>query len=1340
MHEPAQLPQLSPLPRTPQREATTTLQGYAYQVWVSLDQWLRLPPDGVLFLEGAEDIDRVQIGTAETIQVRHTRGTISLNTKYAREAITQFWTTRERELKSSGRKVQYTYLTTSDVALESNATFGGRDGITTWENARYEHSSAEALRIYLISNLGATGSLLAFLRMADVKDLQQHLFSDFSWATNCPDVATVQGVVTDRLSNRLSANNFSRATLDQIRDRLFAHCWRKICEIRIEDRALTAPELDRQIQEATTIYLPLPINSMGSVLMAAAHMSSLQGAVHDLSVLAQAIPTPPEPLLNRSQLTVAVATHLRMREAVLLTGSVFKGKTTIAILASLATTPNAWWIDLSERPSSAVRDIFAFLTMIIERRETPELIVLDDLNTSEASKKTYGQSLRKLIFMAKSAGKAVLLTAQGSSDAFQKSDAKTWGVVVLDIPSMNESEIQTECINAGCTSDLDATHWANLILMETAGHPKLVQVRIVELNELAWPAFSPKYFLRTSSAVQGARQIAQSLFSESVSGAEAEYVYAIAEFHVSPSREMLLNLADLSPDINTADSLIRKLTGKWLETVTENRYRVTPILRAVVGETWSEAKYRLVHRTVFDAIAKCSGLTVPEGASLLFHAVAAQDSERTINACAQLITIDEQKTKEQAYRELSWIVSVGIESDKSIFPRDTRAALLLRNLQFLVGAAEHAEKLSLIAQRWKQEIADANASSRRDAEMMLNFSILTTPAYLSPTIVLDGATWMSNEGKKGNQIVRMFEEFHSEKNLLELPKTATNFQIYLVIKFNMVASHKDFCELVDWVDHVNSEELLREFDVMMTWPTVMLNGLFVHMGWIAEAKLENANWARWIAELNRAWAIAKMRKMHSFGCEIARALSVIFCEQVSDFENSHVVLDHALNDFGPSAVLIEQRSNAYFQAQQYLKALETWEMLVQQFGPNACIDPYAFRRTALAAAKVERWGYAAVLFEDGANTLPRNYEMPTRCALLAEAALAMHFDGNRTDASRLIARCFEEIPKSSEIETSVHWEAALRMFGAIAYQIRGHQAMMTDGAPVIVKPGMASNPELKIGNTDENHRMRMAMLELEVLIVKAETTNAELATENRVIELLRHEDPIIRWLASISSIAYELETKTSSLFVNLVETSFSSLEDARKKSPYAHLKKDPEAPIAGLYLLAAICDPRPTNELLSLWETAIGAPDFSVSRSVLSAIRKGSRAAPLAAPHLVFNGDSSMLERCGAALSILKSTLHDAHSTAGAQALLAMMIQKTGALSSLKGKGIEPLLGRRFGESWQALVSRPHLCAAPQVTIPPLRRALQLSLQGTGSVKQLLQCAAAAGRIDIANITDTLEF
>ena len=1332
--------QLPPLPQTPRREATTTLQGYAYQVWVSLDQWLRLPADSVLFLEGAEDIDRLEAGDADTIQVRHTRGTISLNTKYAREAIAQFWVTREREQKTNGRQVRYTYLTTSDIALESNASFGGRHGIATWENARYETSSAETLRAYLILNMGATGSLLSFLRNAKVEELQQQLFLNFSWVTNCPDVETVQGAVTDRLSTRLNANNYSRTTLEQIRDNLFTYCWKKICKPRVEDRLLTAPELERQIQAATTIYLPLPMNAMGSLLIAAAHMSSLQGAVHDLSVLAQEIPIPPEPLLNRPQLTGLVATHLRLREPVLLTGSVFKGKTTIAILAALATVPNAWWIDLSDRPNGSVRDIFAFLAMVMERSETPELIVLDDLNTSETAKKTYGKALSKLVYNAKGAGKTLLLTAQGSPDALEKHDATGWGIVVLDIPSMSDAEIRAECTAAGCSSEADVALWGELISIQTTGHPKLVQVRIAELHDLGWPAFDPAYFFRTSAAVRDARQMAQALFSESVSGAEAEYVYTIAEFHISPSREMLLNLADLSPNVVGPDSLIRKLTGKWLETVTTKHYRVTPILRAVAGETWSDVKHQAVHRTVFDSIAKCSRLNAREGAALLFHGVVARDAGRTTDACLRLITIKDAEIKEQAHRALSWIVPIGIKGNTSIFPWDKATALLMRGLQFQVGAAQHAEELDLIVRQWKWEIADADEKSRSGAEMLLNFSILTTPAHLSPATVLEGAVWVHTEGQSGNPGVQMFEDFHTEHAILDLPKTATSFQTYLVIKFNMVTGYEDFCELVDWIGRENCSELLNEFDAMMTWPTVTLNGLFLHMGWIAESKLENANWERWIVVLSKAWTIAKAKNLHSFGCEVARALSVILCEQVSDLAKSLAVLDHAVNDFGPAVALAEQRSNAFFQMKQDAAALEAWDALIRQFGSSACVDPNAFRRTALAAVNLERWPEAATLFEDGANTLSFNYQLPTLCALLAEAALAWHLGGNQVSASSSMSKCFDGIPKSPEIEGSVHWEAALRMFGAIASQIRGHRAMMTDGAEVIIKPGMASNPLLTISSTDENHKMRMAILEVEVLLGKIASTGAVIASDERLVKLLAHEDPIVRWLACLNSIAFELTTQSTSFFVSLVETSTFALEHIRKNSPYANGENNPAARTAGLYLLAAICDPRPIDDLLSLWEPPTTTTSFGTSKSVLSALRKGSSLAPMAAADLVFNNDANGLVRCGAALSIIKSALYDARSTAAAQTFLTMMVQNTGAASAMKGQQIESIIGQRYAENWKLLAARPQLFSSPSRTIPPLREAIELSLQRKGSVKRLLQCGAAAGGIEIGQIIDTVDF
>lgn len=61
--------------------------GYDYQIWTSIEQWLMLRDDEVLFLEGAEDIDRVKSAETTTVQIRRTEKPISLNSKQARDAL-----------------------------------------------------------------------------------------------------------------------------------------------------------------------------------------------------------------------------------------------------------------------------------------------------------------------------------------------------------------------------------------------------------------------------------------------------------------------------------------------------------------------------------------------------------------------------------------------------------------------------------------------------------------------------------------------------------------------------------------------------------------------------------------------------------------------------------------------------------------------------------------------------------------------------------------------------------------------------------------------------------------------------------------------------------------------------------------------------------------------------------------------------------------------------------------------------------------------------------------------------------------------------------------------------
>src|ERR1700730_8481794 len=76
-----------PLRNDPAREATASLAGYASQIWRSVLVWLRLEDGERLYLEGAEDIDVIHGSAAETIQVKATKGNITLRSADVVEAI-----------------------------------------------------------------------------------------------------------------------------------------------------------------------------------------------------------------------------------------------------------------------------------------------------------------------------------------------------------------------------------------------------------------------------------------------------------------------------------------------------------------------------------------------------------------------------------------------------------------------------------------------------------------------------------------------------------------------------------------------------------------------------------------------------------------------------------------------------------------------------------------------------------------------------------------------------------------------------------------------------------------------------------------------------------------------------------------------------------------------------------------------------------------------------------------------------------------------------------------------------------------------------------------------------
>src|ERR1039458_3989965 len=578
--------QARPWTGDPRRQAVPSIRGTVYQAWWSIDAWLRLTDDNtVIYLEGAEDFDIVRnTGSAVAAQIRNTSQPISLGTQKARQALEAFWNVTCNE---AYRRVDLHYLTTSNAAMEIDADFGGITGIEAWRIAQTDREMASRIASYLAEQLEASSALAAFLRTSSPEVIQERLFQRFHWFMNQSDLDAVRRSVEDRITALVLGQNRPISLVEPIRKALECRFWELVVRTDPTERCLTRGDLLRQIAESTYTYLPIPLDQLPAL------MSSVYPGLGLLDLLLQKVPTPPKPLLDRFALTNRLQKLIQQRKVVLITGTVYKGKTTLAQLGAASLCPDAWWVSLTERSIKDVDNLLLALGQRIEIGIVPGLIIIDDLDITEKAYRAYHASLQLVLHRAYAAGCGVILTAQGGTQS-SSIVRDLANVELLEVGALANDELAALCLSHGCRPDF-AQVWATLILASTQGHPKLAQVRLEELSAQVWPVPNANDLLGASPGVLSTRQIARELLSQTVTPQVAELVYVIAQSSVPVHRSVAIYLAESVPNLLNGGDVVAGLAGRWLESVEDEGLRATALLQGAGSEIWSPAKLKTVH-------------------------------------------------------------------------------------------------------------------------------------------------------------------------------------------------------------------------------------------------------------------------------------------------------------------------------------------------------------------------------------------------------------------------------------------------------------------------------------------------------------------------------------------------------------------------------------------------------------------------------------------------------------------------------------------------------------------------------------------------------------------------
>ena len=1231
------------------------------------------------------------------------------------------------------------FLTTSSVATERDADFLGLSGLDAWRAARTNVQMATKVAQYIAAKLPSESSLRQFLATAETTDIQDQLLARFHWLTEQPDIDVVQSSVEDRLSSMLVAQGRPANLARTVRVHLEARFWEVVTQKRSDLRRLTLGDLHRQVERATHITVPVRLEQLSELL--GNSTSAASGLLH---LVVESIPTPPSPLLSRPALTERLSTAVEQRKAVLLTGTVYKGKTTLAQLVALARCPDAWWLSLSERRPEQVDSILRLLANAIDTGACPGLVVIDDLDISPTAHRVFGRSLALVVHRSGSSGRGVLLTARGTtSESAQLS--QLGAVEAVEVPELTVEEVEALCLEHGCPSSASGP-WSYAVFMASRGHPKLVQVRLRELSDSGWPTPGLSDFTASSSATQTVKQLARQLLASSVSGEVATLLYTAAESSVLLHRSVLLRLAEHLGVANPGDA-IDAATGRWLESIEQHWYRTTPLLSGAAGRVWSQERWQLAHLQLHTAILSKQTLDPAEAAALLYHGYFGRDWGRVARDALRLQKLGDDRASAEVDRHLLWLPYVALEPGQLI-AGSAQTGAPLRGLQFRVAVAQDSESIPRVVARWSEEVRGVpNDELRALLEShMWNALVLAKSSKVplrSRLVAIDGLTTLTGELAT---ISAAGTQHFLERSAVaaEIPLSADTAQLFLALSVQWFKGFEALSVLADWLEAEASEKSRKAFDSVLDWPLVQTMGAFVQGAWSAVHE-ETTDWQPWLGLFERLSRYAATYGSLRLGSEVAKAQAIILTEYLESSAEALAVLTRAEEAFGKAPVLDEQRANVLFQLKDDEAVLKIWADLAPQSAARSVLDPFAFRRAGISAARLGRFSNSASILRAGAASIEQQSFSLTRFGLLVDCSLAEVLSGDVGNSARTFALAVLSLPEEAATEGHDRWDPALRAASDVCHCIE-NKLWRPEAFQPKFDVGYASSPALKVEQPQPGQQGRALLLKAKAAHL-ASTHNVRLDDLHVQIEALAESRyRIVRWIAAEANLSWHLgQARFETLLEAFVlfDKATAAVSGVRWGQAIVFPDETPDPDYSpkleswfGLFVAACWLCNEALEEALSAWKHKLQTTSANGWRLMIESLALGFELPGTEAYEAAMNPALTPAFRCGAAFRSMRQPL-SLGETLRAQGLLVSALVSDG--SSTRQELFNLHIAKRVAKSWDALAESPFRFQSPRTTVPLLRDAIARVNDGRGTLRDMLLAAHRATNSPVLDFVSRLQ-
>jgi len=1028
------MPELIELTPDTGRQAKNIFRGYVYQAYQTVCAWLKCLPGEEILTEFAEDMDLVRrdldrnVTDAELTQIKHEKGTVTLNSKAAVDLINNFFRHKKR---NPDINIFVRLCTISDRGKEKNIDWQYADcGTDLWDRLRERELNEDAqnkavhlLRSFLLSNKELSEDVRSFIGGSEDLTFLSMFIDHISWDTGQQSYGEIENEIKRLLAN-LPRPVTDQEEVRQVIDRL----WRHVTDVIAAEssRILTREDLEKLLTQETSVVVDRrTIKEVHSATRKIEKSTSfIEGGIeillqrfipaektievnYPVTAFLQNLPPLPKICCPRTEVVETIKDRNDHHLVTWIHGSTGYGKTILANLLVRGQSIHCHWFGLREVAEfSLISSLQLILSLSKNLGENGILFVFDDLKIEKQH--TYCVELLHAISNSLLEKNSKLLVTSQLEPPERLKAILDRDMCLFDAPEMSTSEISVLIEMAGITDKKENEFWSNYVYGATSGHPQLVIAYFTYLRDKEWRFASTDEFFRKPRPVEQVKAESRKLLAQTIKSEEArELARRLSVIVGMFERQFAIDVALSPPCLKEPGGAFDALVGPWVEEVGNDLYALSPLLGGYAEAEFGQGGLKKYYGIVSYAWLKKKSLTTLQIIQAITAGIIVGVEPLVARICRSILLADPEKIRPIA-KELSIIAIFGIESVVSLADMDPILRSMFRRLQLKICEYN----------------GDWSTYSRIDDLVVRELNeIKFHPIYEEIYMVhcVDTSIRIDSPLKPKERIDRTLSVLQMAFEKREAKKDGIIWDQALLGEVLMVATHNisnvdDLEYLFDKLDKQPAEIVAKVMAGFETFPESL--SLLIDRVWLFESEQQPPDWSACERVFLKAMDFAKKHRSNWLMAAVARGRMVIFDEYLNDPEMALKVAMETRSAIGGSHPLIDLgESTVFFRQRQYNRVLA----IILDIEEHLPIDVltlarvYGLSRALQSAANMKAWEKARRCTSFGKKlSTAINDDLlseTVQIAFDAEMCLIAHFMGEFSEASTLFQKVLEDLEK-----------------------------------------------------------------------------------------------------------------------------------------------------------------------------------------------------------------------------------------------------------------------------------------------------------------------------------------